>query len=67
VSWQQLQAIYENDRQQREFWLSQPPRACPHDGTPLQQSPNAENELFCPHDGYMWPRDLALPGEGGNG
>ncbi len=50
--------------QEREFWLSQPPQACPHDGEPLTTGP--DGLLFCRFDGYQWPRDPALPGEGGS-
>jgi hypothetical protein len=64
VSWEQLRSIAEQDRQEREFYAGQPPRACPNDGTPLETGPNGE--LFCRHDGFSWPRDSALPGEGGN-
>jgi hypothetical protein len=64
VSWQQLIDIYAQDAAERAFWAAQPPRACPHDGTPLQNGPGGE--LFCTHDGYQWPRDRALAGEGGS-
>lgn len=62
MSWEQLRSIVVADRQEREYWAAQPPRACPNDGTPLQAGP--DGELFCPHDGFSWPRDRALPGEG---
>jgi hypothetical protein len=57
VSWEQLRSIVQQDRAEREFWDSQPPQACPHDGTPLQQAPPNEAgvELHCPHDGFTWP------------
>jgi hypothetical protein len=55
VSWEQLRAIAAQNRQQREFWEGQPPRACPDDGTPLQQGP--DGSLFCTHDGWTYPRD----------
>ncbi len=64
MSWEQLRSIVLADRQEREFWASQPPRACPNDGTPLLPGP--DGSLFCQHDGYQWPRDGALPGEGGS-
>lgn len=32
---------------------SAPPRACPHDGEPLQ--PTRDNGLHCRFDGYRWP------------
>ncbi len=55
MSWEQLRAIAAQNRQEREFWETQPPRACPNDGTPLQQGP--DGSLFCTHDGWAWPRD----------
>ena len=64
MSWEQLRSIVQADAAERAFWASQPPRSCPNDGTPLQGGPNGV--LHCPHDGYEWPRDPALPGEGGN-
>lgn len=62
MSWEQLRSIVLADRQEREYWASQPPRSCPNDGTPLLPGP--DGELFCPHDGFSWPRDPALPGDG---
>jgi len=34
---------------------SQPPRACPNDGEPLQ--PTRDGGLRCPFDGWQWPDD----------
>jgi hypothetical protein len=67
MSWEQLRSIVQQDRADREFLASQPPQACPNDGTPLVQAPPSASgvELFCPHDGYQWPRDRAQPGEAG--
>ncbi len=64
MSWYQLLDIMKEAAQEREFWLSQPPQACPHDGEPLTTGP--DGLLFCRFDGYQWPRDPALPGEGGS-
>ena len=58
MSWEQLRSIATANRQFREQELAQPPRACPHDGTPLLPSPaGAASSMFCPHDGYEWPGD----------
>ena len=64
MSWEQLRSIVQNDAAERAYWARQPPRACPNDGTPLDPGPGGI--LHCRHDGYEWPRDPALPGEGGN-
>jgi hypothetical protein len=56
MSFNQLLAIYEENRQDNAFWKAQVPRACPNDGTPLTAGPN-DNILFCPHDGWQYPRD----------
>jgi hypothetical protein len=64
VSWQQLLDIAELNRQLRQEELSRPPFACPNDGTPLQPAPaSAEASLFCPHDGWQYPRDDDRPTE----
>jgi hypothetical protein len=64
MSWEQLRSIVQADAAERAYWDAQPPRACPNDGTPLEAGPGGE--LHCRHDGFTWPRDSALPGEGGN-
>jgi hypothetical protein len=41
-----------------DYYKSQPPVACPNDGTPLVQGPPSEpGTLFCSHDGWQYPRD----------
>lgn len=48
-------------KQQAEFiayYKSIPPVACPNDGTPLRQGPTSDpGILYCPHDGWQYPRD----------
>lgn len=39
---------------------SRPPAACPNDGEPLRQGPGGK--LFCPFDGWQYPRDWVRPG-----
>lgn len=40
------------------YYKSQPPVACPNDGTPLLEGPPQESSiLYCPFDGWQWPRD----------
>jgi hypothetical protein len=58
VSWWQLDSIVKEQAAYEEFYRSQPPLACPLDGTPLLPCPpNSDNELFCPFDGWKYPRD----------
>lgn len=62
MSWEQLLSVYKIDAAQRAYWNNQPPRACPNDGTPLQPSPEGyDSTLFCPHDGWQYPRDWTRP------
>ena len=63
MSWEQLRSIVQSDAAERAYWRDLPPRACPVDGTPLVSSPpGADSELFCPHDGWQYPRDWVRPG-----
>ena len=57
--WWQLDSIIKYARQEREFYLSQPPMACPRDGEPLQIAPPEapECDLYCRFDGFRYPQD----------
>jgi hypothetical protein len=57
--WWQLHSIIEYAKQEREFWFSQPPMACPNDGEPMRIAPPNEDgtELFCRFDGFRYPQD----------
>lgn len=58
MSWYQLLDIYKLNAQQAEFWRSQRPRACPNDGTALMGGPpGSDIQLYCPFDGWAYPRD----------
>jgi hypothetical protein len=62
MSWYQLLEIAEVNRQKRREELSRPPLACPNDGTPLVPAPgSAESSLYCPFDGWQYPRDDHRP------
>ena len=62
MSWEQLRAAVELNREFRQEELSRPPLACPIDGTPLTPAPaSAEASLFCRHDGWQYPRDDHRP------
>lgn len=40
------------------YYKTQPPVACPNDGTPLKDGPPGHAAvLFCPFDGWQYPRD----------
>jgi hypothetical protein len=42
----------------QDYYASQPPVACPRDGTPLEQGPPEQpGVLFCPFDGWTYPDD----------
>lgn len=48
----QLQAEYV------DYYRSALPVACPNDGEPLRSGPpEAEGILYCPFDGWQYPRD----------
>jgi hypothetical protein len=41
-----------------DYYRTMPVVACPNDGTPLVQGPPQEPAvLFCPFDGWQYPRD----------
>lgn len=52
MSWEQLQSIIDDARATTQQEASDPPVACPNDGTPLETGP--AGELYCPFDGWMW-------------
>lgn len=53
-----LLAILREQSQLAEYYKSQPPVACPHDGTPLLAGPpSSANTLFCPQGDFQYPRD----------
>lgn len=52
MAWEQLSAIYESARLEREADDSVAPAACPNDGEPLEEGPNGE--LHCKFDGWIW-------------
>lgn len=44
--------------QYEDYYKAQPPVACPNDGEPLRQGPPEQpGVLFCPFDGFQYPRD----------
>lgn len=52
MSWQQYRAIVEENVAEARRELTEPPVACPNDGTVLDTGPRGE--LHCPFDGWIW-------------
>lgn len=41
-----------------DYYSSQPPVACPHDGEPLRQGPGTDGAvLYCPWGNFRYPED----------
>jgi hypothetical protein len=53
MSWYGLLTTLLQREQVKLAEQSVPPRACPHDGEPLQ--PRPDGGLHCPFDGWQWP------------
>lgn len=57
TGWDLLSTLREQAQYER-YYAAIPPVACPHDGEPLRQGPPQEpGILFCPFDGWTYPRD----------
>lgn len=57
-----LLKVYAENAELRRQELSNPPLACPNDGTPLEPAPaSSEATLFCPFDGWKYPQDDHRP------
>lgn len=56
MSWYQLLDV----RVEAAAWQlkerTEPPLACPFDGEPLRSMPGGGVGLYCPYDGYEWPK-----------
>lgn len=58
MSWYQLDSILKEQSAYWQAYAASPPMACPNDGEPLQQGPPEHSGiLFCPFDGWQYPRD----------
>lgn len=51
-----LLATLQQQAQYAAYYKSQPPIACPNDGTPLKQGPDP-GTLYCPFDFFKYPED----------
>lgn len=53
-----LLSILREQAQYAREYASEPPVACPHDGTPLKQGPRRRpGVLFCPMGNFRYPDD----------
>ena len=63
--WWQLLDIRKQAQEEFDFWAGNPQMACPRCGEPLRNSPTADSgssaELYCPFDGWQYPRDYVRP------
>jgi hypothetical protein len=58
----QLLSIHRQQQAYDRYYASQPPVACPHDGTPLRNCPpGATDTLYCPDGDFYYPRDWMRP------
>lgn len=58
MSWWQLDSVLKERAEYANYYRSQPPVACPNDGTPLQEGPPQQPAIrYCPFDGWTYPRD----------
>lgn len=53
MSWEQLQAIMDENRTEAQAAAIEPPSACPIDGEPLDV--NAQGVRNCPLGNFRWP------------
>jgi len=61
MSWYGLYNILSDQAAEVDYYKGIPPMACPLDGQPLQNGPpNYANVLYCPYDGWQFPRDFDL-------
>jgi hypothetical protein len=62
VSWYQLLDIRRQAKEEFDFYAERPPLACPLCGEPLKTAPpSADATLFCPFEGWAYPRDWTRP------
>jgi len=53
-----LLSTLQEQAQYADYYKTQPPVACPNDGTPLLAGPPSQpGVLYCPFDFWQFPRD----------
>ena len=58
MSWWQLDSTLKQQAQLDAYYRTIPPVACPNDGVQLIPGPPQQSALlYCPHDGWQYPRD----------
>lgn len=66
MSWWALDSILKEQAQYVTYYKTIPPVACPNDGTPLLPGPPWHaNVLYCPFDGWKYPRDYDVETQAG--
>lgn len=60
MSWYQLTDIAVEAAAYKAKERTEPPLACPFDGEPLREMPNASGGLYCPLGNYEWPKQLRI-------
>ncbi len=61
AGWYQLLSILGEMRDEHQQEVDRVPDACPNDGEPLQAGPEGRGILYCPYDGWQYPRDHVRP------
>lgn len=58
MSWWALDTVLKDQAYEADYYRSVPPVACPFDGEPLRIGPPRDSGiLYCPYDGFQYPRD----------
>jgi len=60
MPWEQLAAMYQQNREAQRQVQATAPHACPIDGEPLDI--RADGQRNCPMGNYRWPLDVASNG-----
>jgi hypothetical protein len=64
-SWWGLHDVFQESKQEFDAFRSRPPVACALCGEPLRSGPStragSDVQLYCPYEGWAWPRDYVAP------
>lgn len=61
AGWYQYLSILAEMRDEHVIERERVPAACPNDGEPLTAGPEGTGILYCPYDGWQYPRDYVRP------